>query len=61
MGRVYNTVEPASFPTLEETLVTLYGALLRSTKCEGKDVLHEPPSGRAVVRTVEAWSSGVAC
>ena len=61
MGRVCNTVEPASFPPLEETLVTLYGALRRSTKCEGKDVLHEPPSGRAVVRTVEASSSGVAC
>ena len=54
MGRVYNTIEPASFPTLEETLVMLYGALRRSTKCEGKDVLHEPPSGRAVVRTVKA-------
>ena len=61
MGRVYNTIEPASFPTLEETLVMLYGALRRSTKYEGKDVLHEPLSSRAVVRTVKAWSSGVAC
>ena len=61
MSRVCNTIEPASFPTLEETLVMLYGALRRSTKCEGKEVLHEPPSGRAVIRTVKAWSSGVAC
>lgn len=61
MGRIYNTVESASFPTLEETLVTLYGALRRSTKCEGKEVLHEQPSGRAVVRTVKTRSSGVAC